>query len=224
MKQEYAARARELCDEAGALLIFDEIMTGFRHSLHGAEAYLSVRPDLSAFGKAVSNGHVLAMFAGADVLMSELGPTGPVFYSGTFNGQNLGVAAALATLEMLRDPETLPRIHRMTKTLAEGVSALIVKSGVTAACQYFGGVWCRVSARRGRNGKGPGEVHNAREQPRERGISPVDAGPRVLRSSAICQPRVRDGGPHRSGHRRHIGRGRIVPQLEPDGAPGVRAG
>lgn len=142
VKQEYAARARELCDEAGALLIFDEIMTGFRHSLHGAEAYLSVRPDLSAFGKAVSNGHVLAMFAGADVLMSELSPIGPVFYSGTFNGQNLGVAAALATLEMLRDPETLPRIHRMTKTLAEGVSALIVKNGITAACQYFGGVWC----------------------------------------------------------------------------------
>jgi glutamate-1-semialdehyde 2,1-aminomutase len=140
--REYAARARELCDDVGGLLIFDEIMTGFRHSLHGAEGYLGVRPNLSAFGKAVSNGHVLAMFGGADVHMNQLSPTGPVFYSGTFNGQNLGVAAALATREVLRDADTLPRIHRMSKYLAEGVNALIAKTGVTAVCQHFGGVWC----------------------------------------------------------------------------------
>ena len=142
VSEAYAARARELCDQAGALLIFDEIMTGFRHSLCGAEAYLGVRPDLSAFGKAISNGHVLALFGGPDALMSELSPTGPVFYSGTFNGQNLGVAAALATLEILRSSATLPRIHRMTSTLSQGITALIADHEVNASCQHFGGVWC----------------------------------------------------------------------------------
>ena len=84
--KEYLQAARDLCTRHGAVLIFDEIMSGFRNGLGGAGARMGVIADLGAFGKAVANGHIMAVLAGKAELMKMLAPEGPVFYSGTYNG------------------------------------------------------------------------------------------------------------------------------------------
>ena len=92
---------RSLCDTHGAVLIFDEILTGFRHALGGGQEMLGVVPDLAAFGKALSNGYPIAALCGRADLLRHLSPSGRAFFSGTYNGNVVSVAAALATIERL---------------------------------------------------------------------------------------------------------------------------
>ena len=134
----WLALARELCDAHGVLLIFDEVVTGFRERLGGAGAGMGVIPDLAVYGKAIANGHVLAALVGRADVLDLLAPGGPVFFSGTFNASPLGCIAAGATLDVLGRGEAIPRAVTGAQRLAEQVNARIAELGVRAACQQRG--------------------------------------------------------------------------------------
>lgn len=140
--REFLALARELCDRHGAVLVFDEVMSGFRNGLAGAGARAGVVPDLGAYGKAVANGYMLSFLAGRADLMSRLAPEGRVFYSGTFNGHPLSVAAAMATLDVLERDDVPPRLWALGDRIATGINAACDELEVAAVCQAYGSVFC----------------------------------------------------------------------------------
>ena len=137
----YLAAARELCDAHGAVLVFDEVLSGFRSRVGGAAVPSGVVPDLATYGKAVANGHVLSFLAGRGDLMDRLAPSGDVFFSGTFNGAPLGVAAATAVLDELQGTDAMATAVRLCERLADGVNAAIAARGLNAVCQRHGSVW-----------------------------------------------------------------------------------
>ena len=138
----FLERCRELCDEHGALLVFDEVLTGFRHAPGGAQELFGVVPDLTAMGKAVANGFPLSLVAGRDELMSNLSPEGPTFFSGTFNGQLLNVAAAHATTGVLLSEPVHRRLQRLGSKLREGIQAEIDRLRLKVQIVQHGSVWC----------------------------------------------------------------------------------
>ena len=138
---DYLRLARELCDRHGAILVFDEIMSGFRVGLRGAGARLGVVSDLAAFGKAIANGYIIAVLAGRADLMQRLTPEGDVLYSGTFNGHPLSVAAAQATLDVLEAEDVAGRLDALGNLLAARVNATVEELELNAVCQTFGSVW-----------------------------------------------------------------------------------
>lgn len=139
----YPQLLRELCNHYGIVLIFDEIQTGFRHDVRGAQALLGVTPDLATFGKAMANGFVISALVGRRDLMKQLQPAGPVHFSGTFNANVLGVHASLKTIEILRrdDQAAHRRMVVLGRLLADGVKAAIREHGVKARLQSMGSVW-----------------------------------------------------------------------------------
>jgi glutamate-1-semialdehyde 2,1-aminomutase len=139
--REYLQLARDLCTKHGAILIFDEIMSGFRCGLEGAGARMGVVADLGAFGKAVANGYIMSVIAGKAELMKMLAPEGPVFYSGTFNGHPLSIAAALATLNVIERDSVPQRIDALGDRLASGINRVVAELEVEAVCQAYGSVW-----------------------------------------------------------------------------------
>jgi glutamate-1-semialdehyde 2,1-aminomutase len=140
VEQEYIDTARSLCAGSGALLIYDEVMSGFRNGLGGAGARKGPA-DLGVYGKAIANGYIIAVLAGRADLIGLLAPEGPVFYSGTFNGHPLSVAAAHATLDVLETEEVIDRISALGERLAAGVNETISELGLNAVCQTEGSVW-----------------------------------------------------------------------------------
>jgi glutamate-1-semialdehyde 2,1-aminomutase len=141
VEREYLVACRELTSAHGAVLVFDEIMTGFRNGVEGAGARLGIKPDLGAFGKAVANGHVMSFLAGADSVLRELAPRGPVFYSGTFNGHSTSIAAAEATITVLQRDSVPEQIGRLGNRVADGINDIVSSLRVPAACQAVGSVW-----------------------------------------------------------------------------------
>lgn len=137
----YLELARRLCTEHGSVLVFDEIMSGFRAGLEGAGARLGVVPDLACFGKAIANGYVIAVLAGKAELMTQLTPEGKVFYSGTFNGHPLSVIASQATLDVLERDAVPARLSELGDRLAAAINASAEEIGVNAVCQTYGSVW-----------------------------------------------------------------------------------
>jgi glutamate-1-semialdehyde 2,1-aminomutase len=137
----YLALARELCDRHGALLVFDEVLTGFRSRVGGAGVLSGVTPDLAAYGKAIGNGHILSFLAGRGDLMDGLAPSGDVFFSGTFNGSPIGVAAGEAVLDELLGTDALGTAVGLCERLAVGVNAAIAARGLHAVCQHRGSMW-----------------------------------------------------------------------------------
>ncbi len=112
---------REVCDSSGALLVFDEVITGFRVARGGAQELYGVRPDLTALGKIAGGGLPLAAFGGRGEVMDELAPEGPVFQAGTLSGNPLATAAALVVLRRLRDHDVYVRLEETAAALAEGL-------------------------------------------------------------------------------------------------------
>ncbi len=140
--REYLQLARRLCDDNGSVLIFDEVMSGFRNGMSGAGGRAQVNPDLGAYGKAVGNGYMISFLAGRAELMTQLAPEGPVFYSGTFNGHPLSVLASLATLDVLEREQVPPKLWALGDRIAAGVNAGISEVGARAVCQAYGSVFC----------------------------------------------------------------------------------
>jgi glutamate-1-semialdehyde 2,1-aminomutase len=121
---------RELCDANGSVLIFDEVMTGFRVALGGAQAHYGVRPDLTCLGKVVGGGMPVGAFGGRADIMQQLAPLGPVYQAGTLSGNPLAMAAGLATLGVLERPGLFAQIEAATVRLTEGLSEAAKASGV----------------------------------------------------------------------------------------------
>ncbi|RIQ19015.1 aspartate aminotransferase family protein [Jiangella rhizosphaerae] len=127
----YLEAVHDLCRRTGALLVFDEVITGFRLSLGGAQEYLGVTPDLAVFGKAIAGGMQLSAFAGRADVMDRIS-SGQVAHAGTFNSHPVAVAAARATLEVLeRDRDVIyPRVFHLGALLAEGLREAAREAGV----------------------------------------------------------------------------------------------
>lgn len=142
LKPGFLKLLRQVCDTYGILLIYDEIITGFRHGLEGAGAQLGVYPDLAAFGKAMSNGFVISALSGRRDVMSLMGPEGPVYFSGTFNGHLLSVAAAQKTIEIMRAEPVHEKLFRLGKMMSDGINKVIRDAGIKAVCNNYGSVWC----------------------------------------------------------------------------------
>ncbi len=128
---------RDACDRAGALLIFDEVITGFRLASGGAAAVFGVRPDLWCFGKVIGGGLPLAAFGGRRDVMEQLAPTGPVYQAGTLSGNPLATAAGLAALEML-DADAYTELSRRVARLASGLAGALAGAGVEAQVPVVG--------------------------------------------------------------------------------------
>ena len=114
---------RELCTEHGALLLFDEVITGFRIAYGGAQSVYGVTPDLSALGKVMGGGFPCAAFGGPATLMERLAPTGPVYQAGTLSGNPVAVAAGIAALDLARTSDPYPGLEATADVLTDGIEA-----------------------------------------------------------------------------------------------------
>jgi glutamate-1-semialdehyde 2,1-aminomutase len=113
---------RELCSEAGALLVFDEVITGFRLGLGGAQERFGVLPDLTTLGKVVGGGFPLAAFGGREDVMERLAPSGPVYQAGTLSGNPVAVAAGLAALDLIEKTDPYPALESTAQALCAGLN------------------------------------------------------------------------------------------------------
>ncbi|HEX7078381.1 MAG TPA: glutamate-1-semialdehyde 2,1-aminomutase [Candidatus Eisenbacteria bacterium] len=133
---------RDLCDRHGAVLIFDEVMTGFRVSGGGAAERYGVRPDLVALGKVIGGGLPVAAFGGSADLMALVAPEGPVYQAGTYSGNPLAMAAGVATLAALeRDPDFFRRVEARTALLAAGLREILGRRKVSGTVNAVGSMW-----------------------------------------------------------------------------------
>ena len=130
---------RALCDQHGALLIFDEVITGFRLALGGAQAYFGVQADLVTFGKIIGGGMPVGAYCGSRALMEQVAPCGPVYQAGTLSGNPVAMAAGLAQLRYLQaHPEVYDQIGRFALRLAEGMRDLAKQAGVPVQINQIG--------------------------------------------------------------------------------------
>ena len=141
MPFEFNRKVRELCDEFGALLIFDEVMTGFRVGPGSAQGLYGITPDLSTFGKVVGGGMPLGAFGGRRDIMEKIAPLGPVYQAGTLSGNPLSVAAGLVTLKKIAAPGFYQTLTAKTTALVDGLSAAAKKHDVTFSAQSVGGMF-----------------------------------------------------------------------------------
>ncbi|GAB4173549.1 MAG: glutamate-1-semialdehyde 2,1-aminomutase [Wenzhouxiangellaceae bacterium] len=132
---------RALCDQYGALLIFDEVMTGFRVALGGAQALYDVVPDLSCFGKVIGAGMPVGAFGGKARYMKLISPDGPVYQAGTLSGNPVAMAAGLANLDLITEPGFYERLTANTLRLVEGIAAEAAAAGVPVATAAVGGMF-----------------------------------------------------------------------------------
>ena len=138
---------REECTRHGAVLILDEVMTGFRVAAGGAQAYYRVKPDLTTLGKVIGGGLPLGAFGGRRAIMEKIAPLGPVYQAGTLSGNPVAVAAGLATLKVL--PPVYEKVEATTRALVQGLIAEANKAGVPFSAQSIGsmfGVYFRAQA------------------------------------------------------------------------------
>jgi glutamate-1-semialdehyde 2,1-aminomutase len=134
---------RAACDEHGALLIFDEVITGFRHHIGGYQAIAGVLPDLTTFGKAIANGYPLAAVGGRRELMERYTTTthGDVHYGGTYNGNAVAVAAGVATIERLEDGSVHEHVFRLGRRMRDGLEEIGARAGIPVTVGGFGSLF-----------------------------------------------------------------------------------
>jgi glutamate-1-semialdehyde 2,1-aminomutase len=140
----YLAHVRATCDQWGALLIYDEVITGFRHSLGGYQQIAGVYPDLTTMGKALANGFPIAAVGGRRDIMERFTtrPEGDVFYGGTYNANGVGVAAALATLAVLQSEPVYTHIFALGDRMRSGLREIVSRVGIPAFVSGFGSIYC----------------------------------------------------------------------------------
>ncbi|OBU19773.1 glutamate-1-semialdehyde-2,1-aminomutase [Photobacterium kishitanii] len=132
---------REICDEFGALLILDEVMTGFRVSQGGAQGYYNIKPDITTLGKIIGGGMPVGAFGGRRDVMEFVAPTGPVYQAGTLSGNPVAMAAGHACLTVLTEEGNEKRLANTTKRLAKGFKALADKHGIPLAVNQVGAMF-----------------------------------------------------------------------------------
>ncbi|CED70554.1 glutamate-1-semialdehyde 2,1-aminomutase [Aliivibrio wodanis] len=132
---------RQICDEEGALLIFDEVMTGFRVAENCAQGYYNIKPDLTCLGKVIGGGMPVGAFGGSKEVMQYIAPTGPVYQAGTLSGNPVAMAAGFACLKVLTEEGNEKRLASTTKQLALGLKELANKHGIPMVVNYVGGMF-----------------------------------------------------------------------------------
>src|SRR5215831_7230949 len=137
----FLAGLRGLCDRYGAVLIFDEVMTGFRVHLSGAQGLYGVVPDLTTLGKVIGGGMPVGAFGGRREIMERIAPLGPVYQAGTLSGNPVAVAAGLATLKAIQAPGFYESLNARTRSLVEGLGAAAKAARVPFAAQSIGGMF-----------------------------------------------------------------------------------
>jgi glutamate-1-semialdehyde 2,1-aminomutase len=137
----FLERLRSLCDRRGAVLIFDEVMTGFRVHPGGAQALFGVVPDLTTLGKVIGGGMPVGAFGGKRAIMERIAPLGPVYQAGTLSGNPVAVTAGLATLALTEAPGFYDRLTRATRSLTDGLTVAAKESGVAFCAQAVGGMF-----------------------------------------------------------------------------------
>ncbi len=138
----YLQHLRDLCTKHGAILIFDEVMTGFRVALGGAQQRYGVTPDLSTFGKIIGGGMPVGAYGGRADLMRQVAPAGPIYQAGTLSGNPVAMAAGLATLQLIQAPGFYETLEKRTHQLCDGLEAAARDAGVAVttnrSCAMFG--------------------------------------------------------------------------------------
>ena len=138
----YLEELRKLCNEHGALLIFDEVMTGFRLGSGGVQERVGVTPDLTALGKIIGGGLPVGAFGGKKQIMDHLAPLGPVYQAGTLSGNPLAMAAGIASLRMLREIPPYEHLEKIGSMLAQGISEIAREKGIALQVPQVGSMFC----------------------------------------------------------------------------------
>ncbi|MEI6894600.1 MAG: glutamate-1-semialdehyde 2,1-aminomutase [Colwellia sp.] len=132
---------REVCDEYSSVLIFDEVMTGFRVALGGAQAHYNIKPDLTTLGKVIGGGMPVGAFGGKQEIMDYIAPIGPVYQAGTLSGNPIAMAAGLASLNELAQGNKHQQLATATEKLAMGLKAAAERNGVSLSVNYVGAMF-----------------------------------------------------------------------------------
>lgn len=140
-KKEFLKRLRELCTEYEVVLIFDEVMTGFRVALGGAQSLYDVIPDMTTLGKVIGGGLPVGAFGGRKEIMQQLAPLGPVYQAGTLSGNPVAVSAGMKTLELIQQPNFFENLSRTTKSLVDGLIDAAKASNIEFSAQSVGGMF-----------------------------------------------------------------------------------
>jgi len=140
-KPGFLESLRENCTRQGAVLLFDEVMTGFRVALGGAQARYGIRPDLTTLGKVIGGGLPVGAFGGRREIMEKIAPLGPVYQAGTLSGNPVAVAAGLATLKLVQEKDFQLKIERTTQSLVDGLNAEARKAKVVFTAQCVGSMF-----------------------------------------------------------------------------------
>ena len=140
-KPEFLQAMRNLCTQYGSILIFDEVMTGFRVGLQCAQGLFDIKPDLTTLGKVIGGGMPVGAFGGRREIMEKLAPLGPVYQAGTLSGNPVAVAAGLATLKLLQAPGFYEGLASMTRKLTEGLTETAKAAGFNFCAQSVGGMF-----------------------------------------------------------------------------------
>lgn len=141
--QEFMDFLRIITTKYGTLLIFDEVMTGFRVSYHGAQSLYGIQPDITCFGKIIGGGLPVGAYGGKREIMSMMSPAGPIYQAGTLSGNPLAMAAGLTTLRILRDnPCIYTELEEKSKLLDEGLRENAMKLGIAASLNRVGSMLC----------------------------------------------------------------------------------
>jgi glutamate-1-semialdehyde 2,1-aminomutase len=137
-EESFLEALRETTEKCGTVLIFDEVMTGFRVAHGGAQAYYNITPDLTCFGKIIGGGLPVGAYGGRREIMSHIAPQGPVYQAGTLSGNPLAMAAGIATLKELKAPGFYEKLEKQSDRLITGLASVAGKAGVPVACSRVG--------------------------------------------------------------------------------------
>src|SRR5512143_515927 len=137
----FLAGLRRLCDEHGALLIFDEVMTGFRVAYGGAQSVYKVRPDLTCLGKVIGGGLPVGAYGGKKEIMQKVSPVGPVYQAGTLSGNPLAMTAGIETLKLLKQPGVYKALEQKSRMLTDGLQEEFKRAGVAASFNRVGSMF-----------------------------------------------------------------------------------
>jgi glutamate-1-semialdehyde 2,1-aminomutase len=139
--QQFLQSLRAACDSYGAVLIFDEVISGFRVALGGAQSIYQITPDLTTFGKIIGGGMPVGAVGGKKTIMSHLAPVGPVYQAGTLSGNPIAMAAGLATLKKLKAPHFYDKLHQKTEKLVQGLKQVAKKNDIPVTINWLTGMF-----------------------------------------------------------------------------------
>lgn len=138
---DFLPACRRVCDKYGALLIFDEVMTGFRVHLNSAQGLFDIAPDITVLGKVIGGGLPVGAFGGPASIMQHIAPTGDIYQAGTLSGNPLAMASGLATLQIVSSAGFHQRLHANTESLVDGLRTIAAECGIPMAFNHVTGMF-----------------------------------------------------------------------------------